>query len=95
MKTAYDVILAPVVSEKSYDLIENHNTYTFDVDPRANKTQIKNAVETVFDVKVVRVNTMNRKGKTKRTGYNYGKRKDIKRAVVTLAAGDSIDLFGV
>ncbi|HET8738378.1 MAG TPA: 50S ribosomal protein L23 [Acidimicrobiia bacterium] len=95
MKTAYDVILAPVVSEKSYDLIENHNTYTFDVDPRANKTQIKNAVETVFDVKVVRVNTMNRKGKTKRTGYKYGKRKDIKRAVVTLAAGDSIDLFGV
>jgi large subunit ribosomal protein L23 len=52
-------------------------------------------VETVFDVKVVRVNTMNRKGKTKRTGYKYGKRKDIKRAVVTLAAGDSIDLFGV
>lgn len=95
MKTAYDVILAPVVSEKSYDLIENHNTYTFDVDPRANKAQIKNAVETVFDVKVVRVNTMNRKGKTKRTGYKYGKRKDIKRAVVTLAAGDSIDLFGV
>ena len=95
MKTAYDVILAPVVSEKSYDLIENHNTYTFDVDPRANKTQIKNAVETVFDVKLVRVNTMNRKGKTKRTGYKYGKRKDIKRAVVTLAAGDSIDLFGV
>ena len=95
MRDATDVILAPVVSEKSYDLIENHNTYTFDVDPRANKTQIKNAVETVFDVKVVRVNTMNRKGKTKRTGYKYGKRKDIKRAVVTLAAGDSIDLFGV
>ncbi len=95
MRGPHDVILAPVVSEKSYDLIENHNTYTFDVDPRANKTQIKNAVETVFDVKVVRVNTMNRKGKTKRTGYKYGKRKDIKRAVVTLAAGDSIDLFGV
>jgi large subunit ribosomal protein L23 len=95
MKTAYDVILAPVVSEKSYDLIENHNTYTFEVDPRANKGQIKNAVETVFDVKVLRVNTMNRKGKTKRTGYKLGKRKDIKRAVVTLADGDSIDLFGV
>lgn len=95
MRTAYDVILAPVVSEKSYDLIENHNTYTFEVDPRSNKEQIKYAVEKVFGVKVLRVNTMNRKGKVKRTGYKLGKRKDIKRAVVTLADGDSIDLFGV
>ena len=95
MRTAYDIILAPVVSEKSYDLIEHHNTYTFEVDPRANKEQIRHAVETVFDVKVVRVNTMNRKGKTKRTGYKLGKRKDVKRAVVTLADGDTIDLFGV
>jgi large subunit ribosomal protein L23 len=95
MKTAHDIILAPVVSEKSYDLIENHNTYTFEVDPRSNKEQIKHAVETVFEVRVLRVNTMNRKGKVKRTGYKLGKRKDVKRAVVTLAAGDSIDLFGV
>lgn len=95
MRTAYDVILAPVVSEKSYDLIEKHNTYTFEVDPRANKEQIKDAVEKVFGVKVLRVNTMNRKGKVKRTGYKLGKRKDIKRAVVTIADGDSIDLFGV
>lgn len=95
MRTAHDVILAPVVSEKSYDLIENHNTYTFEVDPRANKSQIRQAVEKVFDVKVVRVNTMNRKGKVKRTGYKLGQRKDVKRAVVTLAEGDSIDLFGV
>jgi large subunit ribosomal protein L23 len=95
MRTAYDVILAPVVSEKSYDLIENNNTYTFEVDPRSNKEQIKYAVEKVFGVKVLRVNTMNRKGKVKRTGYKLGKRKDIKRAVVTLAEGDSIDLFGV
>ena len=95
MKTAHDIILAPVVSEKSYDLIENHNTYTFEVDPRSNKEQIKHAVESVFEVKVLRVNTMNRKGKVKRTGYKLGKRKDVKRAVVTLAAGDSIDLFGV
>jgi large subunit ribosomal protein L23 len=95
MKTAHDIILAPVVSEKSYDLIENNNTYTFEVDPRSNKEQIKHAVEKVFDVKVLRVNTMNRKGKVKRTGYKLGKRKDIKRAVVTLAEGDSIDLFGV
>jgi large subunit ribosomal protein L23 len=95
MKTAHDIILAPVVSEKSYDLIENHNTYTFEVDPRSNKEQIKHAIETVFGVKVLRVNTMNRKGKVKRTGYKLGKRKDVKRAVVTLAVGDSIDLFGV
>jgi large subunit ribosomal protein L23 len=95
MKTAHDIILAPVVSEKSYDLIEHNNTYTFEVDPRSNKEQIKHAVEQVFDVKVLRVNTMNRKGKVKRTGYKLGKRKDVKRAVVTLAEGDSIDLFGV
>lgn len=95
MRTAHDIILAPVVSEKSYDLIENNNTYTFEVEPRANKEQIRDAVEKVFDVRVVRVNTMNRKGKVKRTGWKLGKRKDVKRAVVTLAAGDSIDLFGV
>lgn len=95
MKTSHDLILAPVVSEKSYDLIEHSNTYTFEVDPRATKSQIKEAMERVFDVKVLRVNTMNRKGKVKRTGYKLGKRKDVKRAVVTLAEGDSIDLFGV
>jgi large subunit ribosomal protein L23 len=95
MKTAHDIILAPVVSEKSYDLIEHNNTYTFEVDPRSNKEEIRDAVEKVFGVKVLRVNTMNRKGKTKRTGYKLGKRKDVKRAIVTLAEGDSIDLFGV
>ncbi len=95
MRTAHDIILAPVVSEKSYDLIEKYNTYTFEVDPRCDKEQIKHAIEVVFDVKVLRVNTMNRKGKVKRTGYKLGKRKDVKRAVVTLADGDSIDLFGV
>ena len=95
MKTVHDIIFAPVVSEKSYDLIEHNNSYTFEVDPRANKEEIRDAVESVFDVKVLRVNTMNRKGKTKRYGYKLGKRKDIKRAVVTLLEGDSIDLFGV
>jgi len=95
MRTAYDIILAPVVSEKSYDLIEKNNTYTFEVDPRSNKEQIRDAVETVFGVKVLRVNTMNRKGKRKRTGYKIGRRRDVKRAIVTLAEGDSIDLFGV
>lgn len=95
MKTAHDIILAPVVSEKSYDLIEELNTYTFEVDPRSNKEEIRDAVEKIFDVTVLRVNTMNRKGKRKRYGYTMGKRKDVKRAVVTLAEGDSIDLFGV
>ena len=95
MKNPRDIILSPVVSEKSYDLIEHNNTYTFVVDPRANKTEIKQAVQSIFDVTVTRVNTQNRKGKVKRTGYVMGKRKDVKRALVTLAPGDEIDLFGV
>ena len=80
-----DVILAPVVSEKAYGLIEQ-NVYTFLVDPSANKTQIKIAVEEIFGVKVSSVNTANRQGKRKRTRFGYGKRKDTKRAIVTLAA---------
>lgn len=95
MKDLRDVILAPVVSEKSYDLIEHNNTYTFMVDTRSNKGEIKTAVEQIFGVRVVRVNTMNRKGKLKRQGWKMGRRKDTKRALVTLADGNSIDLFGV
>ncbi|HEX6946645.1 MAG TPA: 50S ribosomal protein L23 [Acidimicrobiia bacterium] len=95
MKSAYDVILAPVVSEKTFDQIERNNTYTFEVDPRANKEEIRDAVEKIFGVKVLRVNTMNRTGKKTRFGYRWGKRKDTKRALVTLAEGDEIDLFGV
>ena len=95
MQNAYDVILAPVVSEKTYDLIERINTFTFEVDPRSNKEEIRDAVQTIFDVKVVRVNTMNRQGKRTRFGYRWGKRKNTKRALVTLAEGNSIDLFGV
>jgi large subunit ribosomal protein L23 len=95
MKSAHDLILEPVVSEKSYDLIEKFNTYTFVVDPRSNKSEIRDAVQEIFDVKVTRVNTQIRKGKVKRTGYVVGKRKDVKRALVTLAPDDSIDLFGV
>ncbi|MDX1469701.1 MAG: 50S ribosomal protein L23 [Acidimicrobiia bacterium] len=95
MKDMHDIILAPVVSEKSYDLIEDRNAYTFEVDPRSNKEEIRDAIEGIFEVRVLRVNTMNRRGKTKRTGYKLGRRKDVKRAVVTLADGDSIDLFGV
>lgn len=95
MRDPHDLILAPVVSEKSYDLIEHNNTYTFEVDPRTNKGEIKDAVESIFDVRVVRVNTINRKGKLKRQGWTRGRRKDTKRALVTLAPGNSIDLFGV
>jgi len=95
MKNPRDIIFEPVVSEKSYDLVEASNTYTFVVDPRSNKTEIKLAIEKIFDVKVVSVNTMNRKGKRKRTGYVIGKRKDTKRALVTLSTGHSIDVFEV
>jgi large subunit ribosomal protein L23 len=95
MRNPRDIILAPVVSEKSYDLIEKQNTYTFLVDPRAHKTEIRDAIEEIFEVKVLSVNTMNRRGKRKRTGYVIGRRKNTKRALVKLAAGDSIDLFGV
>ena len=95
MKDPRDIIFEPVVSEKSYDLIDDLNTYTFIVDPRSNKTEIKQAIEEIFDVKVASVNTMNRRGKTKRTGWIVGKRKDTKRAMVTLAGDDSIDIFGI
>jgi large subunit ribosomal protein L23 len=89
-----DILLAPVVSEKSYGLLEERQ-YTFIVAPEANKTQIKIAVEKVFGVKVVSVNTLNRTGKRKRTRTGYGKRKDTKRAVVTLSAESrAIDVFG-
>ncbi|MBA3373866.1 MAG: 50S ribosomal protein L23 [Actinomycetota bacterium] len=92
MKDARDVILAPVVSEKSYALLDE-GRYTFIVHPSANKTEIKQAVQTIFSVKVAAVNTLNRKGKRKRFGMTYGQRKSSKRAIVTLAEGESIDIF--
>jgi large subunit ribosomal protein L23 len=95
MKDPRDVILEPVVSEKSYDQVQDFNTYTFVVDRRANKTEIGQAVQHIFGVRVVNVNTMNRRGKNKRTGWVRGTRKDTKRALVTLAAGDTIDIFEV
>ncbi len=91
-KDPRDVLIAPVVSEKSYGLLDE-GAYTFLVDPRANKTEIKIAVERTFGVTVKSVNTMNRKGKTRRTRFGMGKRKDTKRAIVTLSEG-SIDIFG-
>ena len=91
-KDPRDILLAPVVSEKSYGLLDE-GKYTFLVDPRANKTEIKIAVEQIFSVKVASVNTINRKGKTRRTKFGLGRRKDTKRAIVTLREG-TIDIFG-
>jgi large subunit ribosomal protein L23 len=90
---ARDILLRPVVSEKSYGLLDE-GKYTFVVAPDANKTQIKQAVEEVFRVKVTGVNTLNRQGKRRRTRFGWGKRVDTKRAIVTLAEGDRIDIFG-
>ncbi|SDH35155.1 50S ribosomal protein L23 [Agrococcus jejuensis] len=90
-KDPRDIILRPIVSEKSYSLIDR-GSYTFEVDPRASKTEIRLAIEKIFSVKVDRVNTLNRQGKTRRTKFGLGKRKDTKRAIVTLRSG-SIDIF--
>jgi large subunit ribosomal protein L23 len=95
MKDARQVILEPVVSEKSYALLED-GVYTFKVHPSASKPEIRDAVEKIFGVSVTNVNTLNRKGKrrrNRRTG-TFGKRPDTKRALVTLAEGDAIELFG-
>jgi large subunit ribosomal protein L23 len=94
VKDPRDVILEPVVSEKSYALIDQ-NVYTFKVAPQASKPEIRDAVQSIFGVTVTNVNTLNRKGKrtrNRRTGA-YGSRPDSKRAIITLAEGDSIDLF--
>jgi large subunit ribosomal protein L23 len=96
VKDARDVIVRPVVSEKSYALMENH-VYTFEVARSASKPQIRDAVESIFDVKVLKVNTLNREGKRKRNRGmpTFGKRPDVKRAYVTLVEGESIELFEV
>jgi large subunit ribosomal protein L23 len=89
-----DVIIAPVVSEKSYGLIDQ-NAYTFTVHPDANKIEIRNAIEEIFNVRVAKVNTLNRQGKRKRNrrSFTFGSRPDTKRAIVTLQGDDRIDLF--
>jgi large subunit ribosomal protein L23 len=88
-----DVILRPVISEKSYGLLDE-GKYTFLVSPDANKTEIKIAIQQIFNVTVTAVNTINRQGKRKRTKTGYGRRNDTKRAVVSLAEGDRIEIFG-
>lgn len=94
MKDPRDIILAPVVSEKSYALLDQ-GVYTFKVHPDASKPEIADAIRDIFDVRVVKVNTLNRKGKRKRNrrAPTFGKRPDTKRAIVTLAEGDRIELF--
>lgn len=90
-KDPRDVIIRPIVSEKSYTLIDQ-GKYTFEVHPDSNKTEIKLAIEKIFDVKVASVNTLNRQGKSRRTRFGMGRRKNTKRAIVTLSQG-SIDIF--
>jgi large subunit ribosomal protein L23 len=94
VKDPRDVIIRPVVSEKSYALLDE-GVYTFVVHPDSNRTEIRQAIETIFNVRVAKVNTMNRHGKRKRNRrtFTYGKRPDTKRAIVTLAPGEKIDLF--
>ena len=94
MKDARDVIIRPVVSEKSFALLEE-NVFAFEVDTSASKPEIRDAVESIFDVTVLKVNTLNRKGKRKRNRHSptLTKRSDVKRAYVTLIEGDSIELF--
>ncbi|MCX8007274.1 MAG: 50S ribosomal protein L23 [Coriobacteriia bacterium] len=93
MKDARSLIIRPIVSEKSYGMMEQ-NRYAFEVDKRATKPEIARAVEEIFGVTVTAVNTMNVPGKPRRVRYNKGVTRSWKKAVVTLKAGDSIDLFG-
>jgi large subunit ribosomal protein L23 len=94
VRDARDVIVAPVVSEKSYGLMEE-GVYTFKVHPSASKPEIRDAVQEIFGVRVAKVNTLNRQGKRKRNRrtFTWGRRPDTKRAIVTLVEGDEIDLF--
>ena len=93
MKNPRDIVIKPIVSEKSMSLITDNNTYTFEVACDANKIQIRNAIEEIFGVTVKNVNTMNMKGKKRRLGRNEGKRPDWKKAYIKLAEGDSIEVI--
>ena len=95
MKYSEDVLLRPLISEKSYDRLSENNAYTFIVHKKSTKPEIRNAVQQLFDVEVVSVNTMNKKGKNKRFGLIIGRQSDKKIAVVTLRDGDTIEEFGV
>ena len=95
MKYLEDVLIAPLISEKSYDRISDSNSYTFFVHKNSNKPEIKRAVQELFDVDVLSVNTMYRKGKKKRFGYVLGQQSTRKIAIVTLQEGQTIEAFGV
>lgn len=92
MKDPREVIIRPVITEHSYDLME-HNTYTFEVAKDSNKVEIAQAIEAIFNVKVVKVNTLNVKPKPKRMRYQAGKTRTWKKAMVTLKEGDTIEIF--
>ena len=93
-KQPYQIIQRPIITEKSTRLLDTENKYAFRVDPAANKMQIKEAVEKLFNVKVVRVTTMNLRGKPKQVRFGQpGKRPNWKKAIVKLNEGDSIELF--
>ena len=92
MKDPREVIIRPVITEHSYDLME-HNTYTFEVAKDSNKVEIAQAIEAIFNVKVVKVNTLNVKPKPKRVRYHMGKTRTWKKAMVTLKEGDTIEIF--
>lgn len=92
MNNYRDIIKAPIITEKSSDLAQNKNTFVFSVDVNANKTQIKQAIEKIFNVKVESVNTINVKPKKKRVGRYVGKTNRMKKAIVKLSEGSSIEL---
>ena len=93
MKDARDIIIAPVISENTMDQMQEDNTYTFKVAKSANKVEIRNAVEEIFSVDVINVNTMNVRGKTRRLGFHEGKKPDWKKALVKLAESDEIEIY--
>lgn len=93
MRSSYDVLIRPLVTEKAVNLAQEQNKYTFYVDKKANKIEIKKAVEDLFKVRVLSVNTINVKGKRKRVGRYVGRTPDRKKAIVTLSPGDKIDIF--
>ncbi|MGP3778959.1 50S ribosomal protein L23 [Halanaerobium saccharolyticum] len=93
MKDARDIIIAPIISENTMDQMQEANTYTFKVAKNANKVEIRNAVEEIFSVNVINVNTMNVRGKKRRLGFHVGKKPDWKKALVKLAEGDEIEIY--
>ena len=93
MKNIYQIVKKPVITEKSNIQKDDQNQLTFDVDRQANKIEIKQAIESLFKVKVLKVRTMQMTGKTKRVGRNFGKRSDWKKAIVTVVEGQSIEFF--